>query len=270
VKEYKRCLLGYGAALHQRPVADLRRADAASLIRTVAATNSSTMAMHCRAAGSRFFSWLVANGYTEVNIFAGTEGYSVPRRSRVLTDGELAAIWSATEERHDFNMIVRLCLWTGCRRSEAGGLRWSELENGIWSLPGSRVKNHRDLVLPLPAQAVAALDRWHRFVGRDLVFGRGPNGFQAWSQSKARLDAKLGFATSWSVHDCRRTVETRMAGLGIPKEHVNRVLNHAMNPVTEAYDRWLYLPEKAAALQAWADELQRIVEQGAAKVVALR
>jgi hypothetical protein len=52
-----------------------------------------------------------------------------------------------------------------------------------------------------------------------------------------------------------------MAGLGIPKDHVNRVLNHAVGPITEAYDRHSYMPEKAAALQRWADELERVMKR---------
>ena len=52
-----------------------------------------------------------------------------------------------------------------------------------------------------------------------------------------------------------------MAGLGIPKDHVNKVLNHADGPVTAAYDQWSYMPEKAAALQRWADELERITSK---------
>ena len=58
-----------------------------------------------------------------------------------------------------------------------------------------------------------------------------------------------------------------MAGLGIPKDHVNKVLNHADGPVTAAYDRWSYMPEKRAALQKWADELDRITGETAAEVV---
>ena len=149
-------------------------------------------------------------------------------------------------------------------------MRWSELVDGVWLIPGTRTKNHRPLALPLPRQALAALEGWHRFVGRDLVFGRGPNGFQAWSKSKERLDRRLGFNQSWDLHDCRRTVETCMAALGIPKDHVNRVLNHAVGPVTAHYDQWSYLPEKRKALQDWADEIERIVGRGEAKVVKLR
>jgi integrase len=270
VKEYRRALITYAAHLHHKPVADIRRRDAAALIRTVAEQRGSTSARATRAAGSRFYSWLMANDdRIESNPFTGTEGYDVPKGKRVLGDGELSAIWSATDDRHDFNLIIRLCLWTGCRRAEAGGMRWSELVDGVWLIPGERTKNHRPLALPLPRQGLAALEGWHRFVGRDLVFGRGPNGFQAWSKSKERLDQRLGFNQSWDLHDSRRTVETRMAGLGIPKEHVNKVLNHAVGPVTAAYDQWSYLPEKRAALQSWADELERVIGRDEARVIQL-
>jgi integrase len=269
VKEYRRALLTYAADLHAKPVRDVRRGDIADLIRDVAKARGATTAMRTRAALSRFFSWLLANDKVEGNPVMGTEGYETAKRDRVLSDGELCAIWSATEPRSDFNMIVRLMLWTGTRRSEPGGMRWSELSDNFWTVPGSRTKNHRPLSLPLPRQALQALEGWPRVVGRDFVFGRGRNGFQGWSKAKERLDARLGFARPWDLHDLRRSVETRMAGLSIPKDHVNRVLNHAAGPITERYDHHTYLPEKRAALQFWADELESIIGHGGSKVVAL-
>jgi integrase len=269
VKEYRRALLDYAKSLHANPVRDVCRGEIADLIRTVATERGATTAMRTRAALSRFFSWLLANDKVAGNPVMGTEGYETPKRERVLTDGELSAIWAATESPSDFHMIVRLMLWTGTRRSEPGGMAWSELSDGIWSIPGSRTKNHRPLALPLPRQALRALDGWHRLVGRDHLFGRGRSGFQGWSRAKERLDAQLGFARTWDLHDLRRSVETRMAGLGIPKDHVNRVLNHAAGPITERYDLHSYLPEKAAALQRWADELERIIGRAEAKVIAL-
>jgi integrase len=160
-------------------------------------------------------------------------------------------------------MIIRLPLWTGARRGEVGGMRWSELAADVWAIPGARTKNHRVLELPLPRQALAAIEAWPQFVGRDHLFERrSAHGFNGWHEAKRRLDTRLRFNQDWDLHDCRRTVETRMAGLGIPKDHANRVLNHAIGPVTEAYDRHDYMPEKATALARWADELDRIVGCG--------
>ena len=268
IKEYRRALLTYAAPLHAKPVRDVRRGEIAGLIRDVAGARGSTSAMRTRAALSRFWGWMLANDMVEVNVVAGTEGYSTPKRSRVLSDGELRALWEATAEPSDFKVILRLMLWTGCRRGEAGGMAWTELVERIWTVSGARTKNHRPLVLPLPRQAVATLEKWPRLLGKETLWGRADQGFSGWSAAKRRLDIRLGYLTaegkpakgfkSWHLHDLRRTVETRMAGLGIPKEHVNRLLNHAAGPITEAYDHWDYLPQKSAALQRWADELERV------------
>jgi integrase len=269
-REYRRALMVCAAPLHGRPLAEVRRGEAASLIRDMASARGEVTAMRTRAALSRLYTWAIANGHAELNPVAGTEGYSTPKRSLVLSDAELRAIWGATAEPGDFNLIVRLCVWTGCRRAEAGGMAWAELADGVWTVPGERTKNHRPLALPLPRQALQVLEGWHRIVGRNLVFGRGPAGFQAWSQSKRRLDARLDLARDFDLHDIRRTVETRMAGLGIPKDHVNRVLNHAMAPVAQHYDHHDYADEKAAALQRWADALERIVGEAQPNVVPIR
>jgi integrase len=267
--EYRRALLDYAADLAGRPLRSIRRRDIAGLIDTVAAERGTTSAMRTRAALSRFFGWAMARDDEITNPVAGTEGYATARRQRVLSDDELRAIWQATAAPIDFNLIVRLCLWTGARRSEPGDMAGSELQGALWTVPGSRTKNHRPLALPLPRQAVAALDAWPRIEGRDKLFGRQgapgkpDTGFQGWSRAKERLDAKLGFAEPWDLHDLRRSVETRMAALGVRKEIVNRTLNHAMGPITETYDHHDYLAEKAAALQTWADALDAIVSEPA-------
>ena len=268
VREYRRALVVYAKTLHDRPVDEIRRGDVARVIDGLAA--KPVTAMRARAALSRFWSWMVARGYVEANVVTGTEGYSTPKGERVLTDAELRALHAATEEPDDFGMITRVCLWTGCRRSEAGGMRDSELVDGEWRIPGTRTKNHRPLVLPMSRQMREALDAWPRRPGRDLLFGHGPNGFQGWSACKARLDARLGFDQAWDLHDLRRTVQTRLAGLGIREEVVNRTLNHAMGPIDEAYNQHRYLPEKAHALQAWADALERIVGETPPNVLPIR
>ena len=48
-------------------------------------------------------------------------------RERTLTDDELRAVWAASEGDGDYTRIVRLCVLTGCRREEIGGLCWDEV-----------------------------------------------------------------------------------------------------------------------------------------------
>lgn len=259
LRAYRGALLVVAEPIHHRHVREIRRRDIADLLRAVATKRGSTAASLTRAALGRFWSWLLEVDRVDFSPVTGTPIYEVGKRSRVLSDAELRAIWAATEDTSDYSAIIRICLWTGCRRSEAGGMRWSELSDGTWTIPATRTKNHRALLLLLPRQAIAALDAWPSFVGRDHLFGRSQFGFVGWSHAKAQLDARLRFNQPWDVHDCRRTVETRMAGLKISKEIVNRVLNHAVGPVTAAYDHHHYKDEKTEALQLWADDLQRIV-----------
>jgi predicted site-specific integrase-resolvase len=54
-----------------------------------------------------------------------------------------------------------------------------------------------------------------------------------------------------------------MARLGIPKETISRVLNHAEGGVTAIYARHSYLDEKREALDRWSARLAKIVARGA-------
>jgi integrase len=197
----------------------------------------------------------------------------VPRRSRVLRDAELAALWRATEAGDSYSLLVRLCLWCGVRRSEAGGARWSELnstlQGTIWTIPGTRTKNHRELILPLARQTSDALAAWPRVLGKSTLFGTGERGFQSWTKAKARLDAQLNFAEPFGLHDLRRTAQTRMRGLGISRDVVNKILNHTMGPVDEAYDHHSYYDEKRAALQLWSDTIDSIA-QSVPQIIKMR
>lgn len=137
-KEYERALLSYAKPLHAKPVREIRRGEIARLIRDVANMKGSTSAIRTRAALSCFRGWKVASDLVDANVVIGTEGYSTPKRQRVLSDGELRAVWAATADRSDVNMLARIMIWTGCRRAEAGGMSRHELDaNGVWTVPAS-------------------------------------------------------------------------------------------------------------------------------------
>jgi integrase len=256
-------------------VGEITRRDVAALLRDVANESGPTTANLVRAMLRRLFEYAIEVGTIEVNPASHTPGYEVRPRSRTLSDGEIAALWRATEERSAFAMIMRMLLWTGARRSEVGGARWSEFSSSgsaslIWTIPGSRVKNGRELVLPLPRQAAAAIASWPRILRRDCLFGvHSPRGFANWDSAKQRLDERLSFARPWTLHDLRRTTESRLAELGVSKDLRGRLLNHGMDPISAAYDHHHYLPEKQKALQNWADKLEEIVTSAEPTVIKL-
>jgi integrase len=64
----------------------------------------------------------------------------------------------------------------------------------------------------------------------------------------------------FTPHDLRRTAASQMAGMGISRLVVARILNHAESGVTAIYDRHSYDREKREALDAWAERMREYQE----------
>lgn len=69
--------------------------------------------------------------------------------------------------------------------------------------------------------------------------------------------------------DLRRTAETRLAALGVSKEHRAQLLSHGRKSDVQDkhYDRHDYLREKAAALAKWEGHLDAVLRHDPSKVV---
>ena len=58
-----------------------------------------------------------------------------------------------------------------------------------------------------------------------------------------------------------------MAGGGVPRLTISKVLNHVETSITAVYDRHSYDPEKLAALTWWDAKLTAIIEDTGSKVL---
>ena len=158
-----------------------------------------------------------------------------------------------------YSDIVRLLLLTGQRRGAE-----IDFATGMIVLPAERVKNSREHSLPLSRQALVILERQPRRNSSDFVF----DGFNDWDNAKQRLDQRLGIAP-WRVHDLRRTCATNLGELGVQPHYIEAILNHYSGhraALAGVYQRAKYEPEMRAALQKWADYVDRdhcVGERGA-------
>ena len=177
------------------PVDSIARRDVAAIILAVTREHGSSVAHHVRAKLSSFYVWAMSMGLAETNPVLGTPKPELSAgRERVLDDDELAAVWKACGD-NDTGRIVKLLALTGARRSEVGGMCWSELDRlrGTWTLPAARSKNKRNHTLTLPSEAWAIVDPVSTQDGRDQLFGdRSAVGFASWGPAKKTLDDKLG------------------------------------------------------------------------------
>ena len=203
-------------------------------------------------------------------------------RDRVLTDDELRLVWLAADRvGYPFGPLVQLLLFTGQRRDEVARMAWAEVDaDGLWTLPAARTKNSREHLVPLPSPARAILGALPRITGRAgfLLTTDGAAASSNFAKNKVKLDAAmltiaLEEASAagqdpdkvelqpWRLHDLRRTCSTGIARLGFPIHVTEAVLNHAsgtVSGVAAIYNRYAYLAEKRAALEAWAGHVEGI------------
>ena len=153
----------------------------------------------------------------------------------------------------------------------------------------ARTKNRKLHVVPLHPLAVAlleqamALDPDSPFAfttkSRDMTTLsrlKALDGHALSHAMRGSLDA-LGLADNPATpHDLRRTTATHMARLGFTDTIVGKVLNHGTELrrtiTARVYVQHDFFKEKKAALEAWANEVERVIGKREAvnNVVTLR
>jgi integrase len=260
------------SALNGRPIAAVIRAEVAAVLQDISAERGRVAASRARANLSAMFGWAVREGLLEQNVAANTNkpDAGIKARERILSDAELRTVWQNLED-DDFGKIVKLLVLTGGRRSEIGDLKWSEidLDVGVMTIGGVRTKNHRTLVLPLPAAAIEILRSVPRR-GRHYVFGQR-QGYRSWGHSKAALDGRIVPALPiWRLHDLRRTTRTGLGKIGVPPHVAEMAIGHAKGGIVAVYDKYSYAAEVGNALVRWSEYVASVVGERPSSVVSIR
>jgi len=262
--------------LHKRPIDQIIRAEIKAVLDDVARQTGKSTADSARTALSTLFAWAVYSGRLEQNPVVGLKSYNGnTRRKRVLSEAELAQVYQASCDGGDYGRILRLLILTGCRRQEIGSLSWPkvDLERRLVELPGERVKNNTDHLLPMSEPALAIIEDTPQRRREEgcYIFGqdRSAEGFNGWTLSKAALDKRITKArggkpqAAWRLHDIRRSVATHLAELGIAQPHIiEAILNHQSghkSGIAGTYNRATYLQEKHDALERWGAHVLELV-----------
>jgi integrase len=195
-------------------------------------------------------------------------------RDRVLTDAELAQVFKNTSKLRPapYGPMFQLLILTSARRTEIAALRWSEIKDDTIILPRDRTKTGQVHSIPLAPQTLAILKQLPRIGPSDFVFTVTSRNSVDFSGSKRRLDG-ITKIPPWRIHDLRRTCATGLQRLGINLQVIEAVLGHvggSRSGIVGVYQRHSFDAEKRTALEAWAREVERIVDGKPAKVLPLR
>ncbi len=292
-------------ALKRKPISELTKRDVAMLLDAIPPTKPAVR-RNLFAVLRKLFNYAKARGDITSSPMDGMKAPpTVKSRDRVLSDEELAlALRAAREPGGLFGALYLMLFATGQRREEVAGLSWAEVDrrNAVWNLPRERSKNGEPNVIPLNRNALAVLDKLAKQEAEDsprwprtgLIFTTtGQTSISGYSRAKSRLDAQIVALAAddakqaevdslplcvapWRLHDARRTLATGLQRLGVRFEVTEAILNHtagaSRSGVAAIYQRHDWAPEKRAALDAWADHCDRLLNPAAAtcNVVSMR
>ena len=162
------------------------------------------------------------------------------------------------------------------RPGELRQAQWQEfdLENGIWEIPGERMKLRKAHTKPLPRQAVAILRRLRKITGpQGYVFpANGRSNRPLCENTMNAALRRLGVASDeHSSHGFRATASTLLNASNLFSiDAIEHSLAHQdRDAVRRAYARGDAMKERRKMAQWWADNLDKLRAGEPAKVIPL-
>jgi integrase len=258
VDEYRRLLQRH---FHfDQDISDLTRHDIASVVEGIKGKPSEQK--HAFVAIRTMMNWCVKRGFLDLSPVPPMT-FKSRTRERLLSDMELAAVWTRAETfGYPYGPIVQLLILTGQRKGEVVGLRRSWIADQRIVYPSEFVKNQRSHTVPLGQRAQSLTDALPR--KSDLYFPsrfEDKEPFNGFSKCKAAFDQDIE-VEPYTLHDLRRTFSSTMAKLGTPIHVTERILNHVsgtISGVAAVYNRYAYIDEMREAFAAYEDYLADVL-----------
>lgn len=214
------------------------------------------------------FDWARAHGYVTVNPVDVVD-HLLPRQPVRRThfpamDWRVIPEWAAENlakypRGECTRPLLLFVILTACRSGEARGMRWCEvdLKQGVWTVPGERMKSGASHRAPLSRQVLAILEKQHG-LHPDLVFPTVNNKVPSDMVLTAFLRRQEAPSTDpvrvATAHGFRSAFRDWCSENGIRRDVAERTLAHAVASKTEAaYHRTDLLTERKTVMQDWAD-----------------
>lgn len=260
----------------QRPAKGVTRRDGVLLLDKIVDRGSPVMANRVSALLAQMFSFGVERGMLDASPFISLPrpGGTEKSRKRKLDDREVKVFWkklTSSRVSTEVQIALKLILVTAQRPGEVALAAREEfgLERRIWTIPPERSKNGQPHPVPLSDLALTLLRHLRRRFGETqyLIPSRcwrsrhgAPITVRALSQGIRDREEHFG-VKHFTPHDLRRTAASLMTAAGVPRLHVEKVLNHTIDDVAEIYDRYDYAEEKRAALKRLDVRLRQIIRR---------
>lgn len=193
------------------------------------------------------------------------------KRDRWATVAELRRYLTALYQVHayrGYKLALHLLLILATRKNELCGASWPEIdfEAGEWRIPSARMKNAKDHLVFLPAQAVEMLQELRALgCGSEWVMPMPSNNKRPMHPNNLDATHKAALLAAniddYLIHDHRHTASTQLREKGHVPEVVEAALSHTIPGIAGVYAHAEYRKQRREMLQEWADFLDQIVTE---------
>lgn len=166
---------------------------------------------------------------------------------------------------------LKLAALTFVRPGELRKAEWSEIDVAAseWRIPPEKMKVRALHIVPLSKQALAVIEELRPLTGGGRYLFPSERGEQR-AMSENTVNAalrRMGYTREeMTGHGFRGMASTRLHELGYSHQVIEAQLAHAeRNEVSAAYNHALYLADRRALMQEWADQLDEL--RNGAKVI---
>lgn len=254
--------------LGARPLASIRPREIKAVIKAVEARGASDMAGRVLQRLKAIYRWAVTHDRIEVNPMLDLVPSEVLKPREVqhraaMAERDLPAFLRQLDVYPGDPTTVnalRLLILTAARPGEIRGARWDEfdLDAGVWTIPGERMKMGAEHRVPLSRQAVAVVRAMQPLSGdRELVFPSPTYRSKPLSENTFNSAlTRMGHKGTATAHGFRALFSTVANEAGWDGDVIERQLAHIeRNKVRAAYHRSTYAAERVKLMQWWADLL---------------
>ena len=259
------------------PIRDISAAAVLGVLRTIEARPAIETARRVRQRMSAVFVYAIASQRADADPAAAIQKAMAPLkkgRQPAVTDLDAARVMLQKVEDEPAHPVTRLALrvlaLTTVRPGTLSETPWSEWtdldpENPVWVIPAARMKMKlankadvaRDHLVPLSAQAIAAIDVLRTITGRGpLAFPNARHSHKPMSENAmGYLLNRAGYHSKHVPHGWRSTFSSVM-NERYPGDRaiIDLMLAHVSKDKVEgAYNRALHMTRRRELAQLWAD-----------------
>ncbi len=257
--------------LGPRPVADILPADVREIIKRVDARGARETAYRVRSDISVIMLYAIANGLASRNPAPDTHGAipAVDKKHRAAITkpaelGKLLILLEGYTGGHVVRTALRLQPILFCRPGELRHMQWRHIDfdKALWEIPAELMKMREPHIVPLSKQAIALIKDMPKTENPYVFPSQRGQGRPMSDMATSAALKSLGIDTqaTQTMHGFRASARTILHEvLEFDPNVIEAALAHQpAGALKDTYTRTIFLNQRIAMMQRWADFLDEI------------